>query len=138
MEAGKLRSLLERFDNLIQMKIIKYLTFIILFISISSCQEIQTDKLIGSWKMKDVVDTTGKNIVDKSTFTKDSLLISEFISNGKTIEKDVFNYNLKNNVLTIKFKNQSSDLKILKLNDSEMELLNSKENKVIRYVKFKN
>jgi hypothetical protein len=115
---------------------VKYLTIIILFISISSYQEIQTDKLIGSWKMKDVVDTTGKNIVDKSTFTKDNLLISEFISNGKTIEKDVFNYSLNNNVLTIKFKNQYYDLKIVKLNDSEMELFNSKENKVIRYIKF--
>ncbi|WP_196216464.1 lipocalin family protein [Flavobacterium sp. LC2016-01] len=115
---------------------VKYLTIIILFISISSCQEIQTEKLIGSWKMEDVVDTTGKNIVDKSTFTKDNLLISEFISNGKTIEKDIFNYSLKNNILTIKFKEQYSDLKIVKLNDSEMELLNIKENKIIRYVKF--
>jgi hypothetical protein len=133
---GKLPNLLEKFDNLIQKKMVKYLTIIILFISISSYQEIQTDKLIGSWKMKDVVDTTGKNIVDKSTFTKDNLLISEFISNGKTIEKDVFNYSLNNNVLTIKFKNQYYDLKIVKLNDSEMELFNSKENKVIRYIKF--
>lgn len=136
MAVGKLRNLLERFDNLIQMKMVKYLTIIILFISISSCQEIQTEKLIGSWKMEDVVDTTGKNIVDKSTFTKDNLLISEFISNGKTIEKDIFNYSLKNNILTIKFKEQYSDLKIVKLNDSEMELLNIKENKIIRYVKF--
>ncbi|MDQ6470921.1 hypothetical protein RB619_09730 [Flavobacterium sp. LHD-80] len=111
---------------------VKYLIATVLFISISSCHEIQTDKLIGSWKMKDL----DKNIEDKTTFTKDNLLIREFISHGKTIEKDVFNYSLKNNIIIMKFKNQDSDFKIVKLNDSEMELFNIKENKVIRYVKF--
>lgn len=136
MEVVKLLNLLERFDNLIQMKIIKYLTFIILFISISSCQEIQTDKLIGSWKMKDLVNTTGKSIEDKTTFTKDSLLIFELILNGKTINKEVANYSLKNNIITVKFKNQNPyDFKVLKLNNSEMELLNINEKRAYRYVK---
>ncbi|WP_026728109.1 lipocalin family protein [Flavobacterium denitrificans] len=115
---------------------VKYLTIIILLISISSCQEIQTDKLIGSWKMKDLVDTTGKNIEDRTTFTKDNLLIFELLSNGKTIEKEVANYTLKNNVITVIFKNQILyNLKILRLNNSEMELLNSKDKKAYRYIK---
>lgn len=118
------------------MKVVKYLVTAILFISIISCQKIQTDKLIGSWKMKDLVNTTGKNVKDKTTFTKDSLLITELISNGKTIEKEIFNYSLKNNIITIKARDQYSfDFKILKLNNSEMELLNIKENKAFRYIR---
>lgn len=129
-------NLLERFDNLIEMKIVKYLVAIILLISIISCQKIQTEKLIGSWKMKDLVNTTGKNIEDKTTFTKDSLLIFELISNGKTIDKEVANYNLKNNIITVKFKDQNPyAFKILKLNNSEMELLNIKEKRAYRYTK---
>ncbi|WP_338840343.1 lipocalin family protein [Flavobacterium ginsenosidimutans] len=118
------------------MKIVKYLVAIILLISIISCQKIQTEKLIGSWKMKDLVNTTGKNIEDKTTFTKDSLLIFELISNGKTIDKEVANYNLKNNIITVKFKDQNPyAFKILKLNNSEMELLNIKEKRAYRYTK---
>lgn len=118
------------------MKVLKYLVALIFFISIISCQEIQTDRLIGSWKMRDLVNTTGKNIEDKTTFTKDSLLIFELISNGKTIDKEVANYSLKNNIITVKFKNQNPyDFKILKLNNSEMELLNIKEKRAYRYVK---
>jgi len=118
------------------MKLVKFLIGIIFCVSISSCQEIQNDKLIGSWRTRDLVDTTGKNIEDKVTFTRDSLFIIEFLSNGKTIEKEIFNYSLKNNIITIKYKNQNSlDFKILKLNGSEMELLNIKENKTLRYIR---
>lgn len=86
--------------------------------------------------MKDLVDTTGKNIEDRTTFTKDNLLIFELLSNGKTIEKEVANYTLKNNVITVIFKNQILyNLKILRLNNSEMELLNSKDKKAYRYIK---
>lgn len=118
------------------MKVVKYSVAIILLISIISCQEIQTEKLIGSWKMKDLINTTGKNIEDKATFTQDSLLIIEFISNGKTIEKEIFNYSLKNNIITVKARDKYSfDFKILKLNNSEMELLNIKEKRAYRYIK---
>ncbi|WP_163399348.1 lipocalin family protein [Flavobacterium fluviatile] len=77
-----------------------------------------------------------KTIEDKTTFTKDSLLIFELISNGKIIDKEVANYSLKNNTITVKFKNQNPyDFKVLKLNNSEMELLNIKEKRAFRYVK---
>ncbi|WP_417940110.1 lipocalin family protein [Flavobacterium sp. RS13.1] len=115
------------------MKVVKYLVVIILLISIISCQKIQTEKLIGSWKMKDLVNTTEKNIEDKTTFTKDSSLIFELISNGKTIDKEIANYSLKNNIITVKFKKQNLyNFKILKLNNSEMELLNIKEKRAYR------
>lgn len=118
------------------MKILQYFLVLILLISINSCQTIQTENLIGSWKTRDLIDTTGKNIENKATFTKDGLFITEFLSCGKTIEKEIFTYNLKNNIITIKSKNQYSFyFKILKLNDSEMELLNIKENKVLRYIR---
>ena len=118
------------------MRVVKYIVTLILFVSIISCQEIQTDKLIGSWKMKDLVDTTGKYIEDKTTFTKDNLIITELISNGKIIEKEIFNYSLENNILTIKAGEQyRSDFKILKLNDSEMVLLNIKEKRAHKYIK---
>jgi len=127
---------LEGLDKYIQMRVVKYIVTLILFVSIISCQEIQTDKLIGSWKMKDLVDTTGKYIEDKTTFTKDNLIITELISNGKIIEKEIFNYSLENNILTIKAGEQyRSDFKILKLNDSEMVLLNIKEKRAHKYIK---
>ena len=127
---------MEGLDKYIQMRVVKYIVTLILFVSIISCQEIQTDKLIGSWKMKDLVDTTGKNIEDKTTFTKDNLIITELISNGKIIEKEIFNYSLENNILTIKAGEQyRSDFKILKLNDSEMVLLNIKEKRAHKYIK---
>ena len=118
------------------MKLVNFLIGIIFCVSINSCQEIQPDKLIGSWRTRDLVDTTGKNIEYKVTFTRDSLFITEFLSNGKTIEEEIFNYSLKDNIITIKYKNQYSlDFKILKLNGSEMELLNLKENKAMRYIR---
>jgi hypothetical protein len=63
-------------------------------------------------------------------------LIFELISNGKTIDKEIANYSLKNNIITVKFKKQNPyNFKILKLNNSEMELLNIKEKRAYRYVK---
>ncbi|WP_337966908.1 lipocalin family protein [uncultured Flavobacterium sp.] len=118
------------------MKITKYLLLIFLCTLTISCQKIQTDKLIGSWRMKDLVNTTGKNFEDKTTFTKNHVIILESISNGKTLDKEIGNYILKNNLLTIKFKNNYSfDFKILKLDDSEMELLNIKEKRSVRYIR---
>ncbi|PTT00515.1 hypothetical protein DBR27_12640, partial [Flavobacterium sp. HMWF030] len=119
------------------MKMVKHVMLALLLISLSSCQKIQTEKLIGSWKMKDLVNTTGKKFEDKTTFTKDNVVILESISNGKTLDKEIGSYTLKNNeLLNIKFQNNYSfDLKILKLNDSEMELLNIKEKRAVRYIR---
>ncbi|MHC0447472.1 hypothetical protein ACWA1F_18835 [Flavobacterium sp. 3-218] len=87
--------------------------------------------------MKDLVDTTGKNIEDKTTFTKDNLLILELISNEKIIEKNIANYTLEKNIIKIKYgKRNLFNYEILKLNDSEMELLHSTDKKIYRYIRI--
>ncbi len=118
------------------MKIAKFLLLISFCLTIS-CQKVQTDKLIGSWEMKDLVNTTSKDFEDKTTFTKDNIVILESISNGKTLDKIIGSYTLKKgDLINIKFENDYSfDFKILKLDDSEMELLNIKEKRAVRYIR---
>jgi hypothetical protein len=119
------------------MKALKHLTIAVFFIMFNSCQRVQPEKLIGSWKMKDLVDTTRKNIEDKTTFAKNNLLILELVSNGKTIEKNVANYTLNKNIINIKYGGKKLfSYDIILLNDSEMELRHSVDKKIYRYLRI--
>ncbi|MFD2940621.1 lipocalin-like domain-containing protein [Flavobacterium notoginsengisoli] len=114
----------------------KHSLILLLCSLVISCQKIETKNLVGIWKTKDFLDTTNNNFEDKIIFTKDNLLIIEIVSKGKVVNKETGTYELKNDTITIKFNNQYSfDFRILKLDESEMELLNIKENKVIKYIK---
>lgn len=114
----------------------KYSLLILFCTLIISCQQIETENLVGIWKTKDLLDTTNNNFEDKVTFTNDNLLIIEIISKGKVVNKELGTYELKNDIITLKFENQYSfDFRILKLDKSEMELLNIKENRIVKYIR---
>lgn len=64
----------------------KYIFGIGVLLLVFSCKKIEQKKLIGSWKMLNVIDQTGENVVEKTTFTKDSIII-EMYANKKLIER---------------------------------------------------
>jgi hypothetical protein len=115
----------------------KYYILVLFSIFIISCQNTEIENLYGIWKTKDFLDTTNNNFEDKITFTKDSVMIIEIISKKKIVSKLIESYSLRNNILTLKYNNAHNfDFKIIKLNKSEMELLNLNENKIIKYVRY--
>ena len=113
--------------------------FLILFFFVS-CKNIESKELIGSWKMRDVVDETGKNASEKATFYKGDSLIIEMFANRKLIEKQNWRYKFDtvSKIIHIgagKKGRFEFDLKVLKLKNSEMELQNTMQPKSIRYIR---
>lgn len=139
---GVLRSQLTRsvgtFTNLkphFQMKNIFAIGVLLL---VFSCKNIEQKKLIGSWKMLNVIDQTGENVVEKTTFTKDSIII-EMYANKKLIERfsSSYKFDTVNNVIYYVIKKHKLKLKIMKLTDSEMEVLGPKTNNPILFSRAK-
>jgi hypothetical protein len=81
--------------------------FSILLLAVSCAEKIESEKLIGIWKMRDVHDQTGQSFTEKTTFYKDSLVF-EMFSNKKLTEKISCQYKFDTvkNVLHYQFRNQ--------------------------------
>jgi len=110
---------------------------ILLFISIS-CNKNEND-LLGSWKLKDVVDQSRQNASDKLTFLKNKIVTAELFANKKLVDKvnGKYNYEKQKGILTLDFgKNAIVIYKIQKLNNNELELLDIKSKKVIRNIRY--
>lgn len=121
----------------------KYILTILIFLSIISCND-GADELIGSWKNKEMTDVriAGPNVIEKITFFENDSGVKELIRNNKRIDRYSFSfkYNFDRNAKIIDFYQDEPSgmrLKILKLNDSEMELLNSSTKKPMRYERIK-
>lgn len=121
------------------MKYIFIIPIILLFVS---CKNIEPKKLFGSWKMKDVVDQTGKNASEKTTFYKGDSVVVEKFENKKLIDKfsSEYKFDTISNMIHIhpgKLLDETIklDFKVLKLTDSEMELSNTKQKKLIRLIR---
>lgn len=85
-----------------------------------------------------VIDQTGENVVEKTTFTKDSIII-EMYANKKLIERfsSSYQFDTVNNAIHYVIKKHKLKLKIMKLTDSEMELLEPKTNNPILFSRAK-
>lgn len=112
---------------------------ILLFISISCNKNVNENDLLGSWKLKDVVDQSGQNASDKLTFFKNKIVTAELFSNKKLVDKvnGKYNYEKQQGILTLDFgKNAIVIYKIQKLNNNELELLDIKSKKIIRNIRY--
>ncbi len=121
----------------------KYIITILIFSLAISCKNIEPKELIGSWKMRDIVDQTGKNASEKTTFYEADSLIIEMFANKKLIEKQSWRYKFDtiSNMIHIEINENGKiaafELKVLKLTNSEMELANSKQQKLVKYIRTK-
>ncbi len=86
--------------------------------------------------MLNVIDQTGQNVVEKTTYKKDSLIF-EMYANKKLIERfsSSYKFDTVNNTIHYEFSKQKLNLKIVKLTESEMEVLAPKTNKPILFIR---
>lgn len=116
----------------------KYILTIPILFLVVSCKNIEPKELIGSWKMRDVVDQTGQNATEKTTFYNGDSLTIEMFLDKKLYEKQSGKYTFDTISKMIHIQAPKSgklDFKVLKLTNSEMELLNSKQKKPIRFIR---
>ncbi|WNM18455.1 hypothetical protein [Flavobacterium capsici] len=118
----------------------KYIFIIPTLIFVVSCKnaepKIEPKELIGSWKMRDVIDQTGQNATEKTTFYKDSVVV-EMFANKKLAQRfsTQYKFDTVKNVIHYEFEKQKLNLKILKLTKSEMEVQSPTEKKPIRLIR---
>ncbi|MEN2399299.1 hypothetical protein GKZ90_0005895 [Flavobacterium sp. MC2016-06] len=116
----------------------KYLFTILVLLLIVSCKSIEPKELIGSWKMRDFIDQSGQNGTDKTTFYHGDSLAIEMFANKKLVEKQngKYKFDTISNIIQIEVGNAKiSNIKVLKLTDSEMELLYEKQKKTTRFIR---
>lgn len=116
-----------------------FISILIIAVSCKSSEsKIETKALIGSWTMRDVIDQTGQNATEKTTFTKDSVSV-EIFSNNKLVEKinGQYKFDTIKNVIRYEFEKQKLNVKIIKLTESEMEILSPSSKNPIRLIRAK-
>ena len=118
----------------------RQLQLMLIFFFFVSCQsdKIQYNQILGSWKMKDVVNNTGDNFSEKTTYYKDNKAVSEVWLNGKLTDKFILKYSIdkSKNILHLEFnKKYNSDFLILKLNRKELDLKDIKNNRITRNIR---
>jgi len=115
-------------------------TLILLLFVLSSCskKELEYDQILGSWKMKDVVNNTGQNISEKTTYYKNGEVITEMALEGKTIEKIKAKYfiNRNNGTIRIEYQKYSGEFSIEKLDDDEFDIKDLKTNRTVRNIRY--
>jgi len=114
---------------------------IVLFcLTLLSCEnKIDSKLLIGSWRMKDVVDNTNMNISDKTTFCDNDSIFIETYSNNKLFEsiRGVYKLDSKSNTLSIKIHgNEYSNSEIIKLTETELHIKDRKTGKIFRNIRY--
>ncbi|CAN5498181.1 hypothetical protein BH10BAC1_BH10BAC1_11290 [soil metagenome] len=121
----------------------KQLYIIFLILSLTSCKEkIDTKYLIGSWKLKDVVDKTNMNAQEKTTYYKSDSLSIEMFTNGKLFSKSIGTYKLDSATatytatVTIDRNTFSINYKILKLTNEELNVEELSTKRSYRFIRF--
>ena len=118
----------------------QFITLILLLFVLSSCskKELEYDQILGSWKMKDVVNNTGQNISEKTTYYKNGEVITEMALEGKTIEKIKAKYfiNRNNGTIRIEYQKYSGEFCIEKLDDDEFDIKDLKTNRTVRNIRY--
>jgi len=118
----------------------KNIIITLLLLTSISCSSKQLDPklIIGSWKMRDVINNTGLNATDKVTFYENDSISLEILVDGELNSQLKGKYILDtvNNTLTTKIDDLSSQSEVIKLTETEMELKDEKTGKLIRYIRF--
>lgn len=100
-----------------------------------SCnRNFEQKELIGSWKRTNLDAQYPKNYSQKTTFTNDSLIFEEF-DKEKLVTRIIAKYKFDavSKIINYDTGNTKVELKVLKLNNSEMELLNMNQKKAMRF-----
>lgn len=120
--------------------LVRTLLFFVLIYSMNSCAEKQNSNfLIGSWKLRDVVNNTGQNVSDKMTFFENDSISIEILQDGKVIEQysGKFQLDTVRNELTAIYRDSiATTFQIELLSESELELYNPNTKRVDRYLKY--
>lgn len=106
-----------------------------------SCTNRQLDPklILGSWKMRDVVNSLSLNATDKVTFYENDSIYVEILVDNKVNSQFKGKYILdtKNETLeTIINDATSSRSEVIKLTETEMELKDEKTDKIIRFIRI--
>ena len=106
-----------------------------------SCANRQPDKklIIGSWKMRNVVNSTGLNATDKVTFYEnDSIYVDSLVDNKVNSQlKGKYVLDTESETLTTIINDEtSSRSEVIKLTETEMELKDEKTEKIIGFIRF--
>lgn len=103
-----------------------------------SCKNENSNVLLGSWKLKNVVDYTGENGSDKMTFFEDGKATAEVFLNNKLVTKieSKYVFDQQKKTLSIITGNFSVVYKVVKLNENELYLEDLKTHAVIRNVRY--
>ncbi len=100
-----------------------------------SCNENTEQKnLIGTWERTNLNYPNSKYYSQKITFTDDSLSFEEF-QKEKNITRlsSEYKFDAKSKVISYNVGNTKVELEVLKLNNTEMELLNKNEKKPMKH-----
>lgn len=118
----------------------RLLMFIFPFIVSCTQKEIHYNHIIGSWKMRDVVNQTEENISDRTTFKKDSTFIAETFLDGNVVETVSGKYKIsKNNkTINIQFEDYGGEFEFIieKLNSKELNLRDKKTGRITRSLRY--
>jgi len=105
-----------------------------------SCSDSKTDYnlILGSWKMKDNINNTGKDFEEKFTFHKGDSVVTELFANGEVQERFVEKYILdkKTGIVKIRVADSTFLRKIEKLTKDELEIKDLNSGKTIKCVRF--
>lgn len=109
-----------------------------LLIICCSDKKLDYNHLLGSWKMKDVINNTGEDFHEKFTFYKGDSVVTELFVNGKATErfKEKFTLDKKTGIIRLKIGDSIFEHKIEKLTKGELEIRDLKKGKIIRCVRY--
>ncbi len=113
----------------------KIIYIIFIFILILSCNKnTEQENLIGSWQKTNVNYPNFKYYSQRTTFTDDSLIFEEF-QKEKNVTRlsSKYKFDAKSKVISYNTGNNTMELEVVKLNESELELLNKCQKKTIKY-----
>ncbi len=119
----------------------KNLIVILWLSTLVSCTNKQLDPklIIGSWKMRDVVNHTDLNATDKVTFYENDSIYVEILVDNKVNSqlKGKYILDTESETLTTMINDEtSSPSEVIKLTETEMELKDEKTEKIIRFIRF--
>lgn len=119
----------------------RHLILYILTLTSMSCANRQLDPklILGSWKMRDVVNGAGLNATDKVTFYENDSIYVEILVDNKVNSQLKGKYSLdteSETLATIINDETSSRSEVIKLTETEMELKDEKTEKIIRFIRF--
>ncbi len=119
----------------------KNLIVILWLSTLVSCTNKQLDPklIIGSWKMRDVVNHTDLNATDKVTFYENDSIYVEILVDNKVNSqlKGIYILDTESETLTTMINDEtSSRSEVIKLTETEMELKDEKTEKIIRFIRF--